>query len=191
MSNGINREADGFEYNKDAGQMRCPAGHLSVRKARTGKKTQNQRWTYYFMIERCQTCPLREGCYKSGAKSKTYSITIKSDIHQKAIDYQKTDEFKQKKKQRYKIEAKNAELKQSHGFKTCKFAGLFGMKIQAYVTAFVVNSKRIVRLIQLKKVKLKQQDSKIIQIMDIFKNKKKGAYYFENNKLLFQWPQSI
>ena len=63
------------------------------------------------------------------------------------------------------------------------------MKIQAYVTAFVVNSKRIVRLIQLKKVKLKQQDSKIIQIMDIFKNKKKGAYYFENNKLLFQWPQ--
>ena len=189
VSNGINREADGFEYNKDAGQMRCPAGHLSVRKARTGKKTQNQRWTYYFMIERCQTCPLREGCYKSGAKSKTYSITIKSDIHQKAIDYQKTDEFKQKKKQRYKIEAKNAELKQSHGFKTCKFAGLFGMKIQAYVTAFVVNSKRIVRLIQLKKVKLKQQDSKIIQIMDIFKNKKKGAYYFENNKLLFQWPR--
>ena len=188
VSNGINRDADGFEYNKDAGQMRCPAGYLSVRKARTGKKTQNQRWSYYFMIERCQTCPLREGCYKSGAKSKTYSITIKSDIHQKAMDYQKTDEFKQKKKQRYKIEAKNAELKQSHGFKTCKFAGLFGMKIQAYVTAFVVNSKRILRLIQLKKVKLKQQDSKIIQIMDIFKNKKKGAYYLKNNKLLFQWP---
>ena len=34
-----------------------------------------------------------------------------------------------KKKQRYKIEAKNAELKQSHGFQKCKFMGLFGMKI--------------------------------------------------------------
>ncbi|MDO5794950.1 MAG: transposase, partial [Turicibacter sp.] len=97
--------------------MRGPAGHLSVRKARIGKKNQkrNQSLTYYFDIEKCQTCSLREGCYKPGAKSKTYSITIKSDIHQKAIDDQKTDEFKEKKKQRYKIEAKNAELKQSHG----------------------------------------------------------------------------
>ncbi len=65
------------------------------------------------------------------------------------------------------------------------------MKIQAYLTAFVVNSKRIVRLIQLKKVKLKQQDPKLIQIMDIFKNKKKGAYYLKNNRLLFQWPHLI
>ena len=122
--NGGKREVEGFEYNKDAGQMRCPAGHLSVRKARTGKKNQktNQSLTYYFEIEKCKHCPLRDGCYKPGAKSKTYSMTLKSDIHQKAIDYQKTNEFKDRKKQRYKIEAKNAELKQSHGFQKCKFA---------------------------------------------------------------------
>ena len=122
--NGGKREVEGFEYNKDAGQMRCPAGHLSVRKARTGKKNQktNQSLTYYFEIEKCKHCPLRDGCYRPGAKSKTYSMTLKSDIHQKAIDYQKTNEFKDRKKQRYKIEAKNAELKQSHGFQKCKFA---------------------------------------------------------------------
>ena len=40
--NGGKREVEGFEYNKDAGQMRCPAGHLSVRKARTGKKNQKR-----------------------------------------------------------------------------------------------------------------------------------------------------
>ncbi len=28
-------------------------------------------------------------------------------------------------------------------------------------------------------------DDEIIQIMDLFRNKKKGAYYFENNKLFF------
>lgn len=39
---GGKREVDGFEYNKDAGQMRCPAGYLSVRKARTGKKNQKK-----------------------------------------------------------------------------------------------------------------------------------------------------
>ena len=189
--NGGKRETEGFEYNKDAGQMRCPAGHLSVRKARTGKKNQkkNQSLTYYFEIEKCKRCPLRNGCYKPGAKSKTYSLTIKSETHQKAIDYQKTDEFKDKKKQRYKIEAKNAELKQSHGFQKCKFTGLFGMKIQAYVTAIVVNSKRIVKLIQIKEEELKRDHLKISRILDFLINKKKGAYYFKNNKLLFQCPR--
>ncbi|MGL4373226.1 MAG: transposase, partial [Turicibacter sp.] len=159
VMNGGKRENQGFEYNKDAGQMRCPAGELSHRKARTGKKNQkiNQSTTYYFDIEKCKTCPLREGCYKPGAKSKTYSITIKSDIHQKAMNYQKTEEFKTRKKERYKIEAKNAELKQSHGFERCKFAGLFGMKIQAFMSAIVVNSKRIVKLVQLDEEKKRKE----------------------------------
>ena len=188
--NGGKREVEGFEYNKDAGQMRCPAGHLSVRKARTGKKNQkkNQSLTYYFEIEKCKHCPLRDGCYKPGAKSKTYSMTLKSDIHQKAIDYQKTNEFKDRKKQRYKIEAKNAELKQSHGFQTCKFARLFGMKIQAYLTAFVVNTKRIVKLVTEKQAIFQIGLLDLIQKMDMIENKEKGAYYFINNKLLFQWP---
>ncbi len=178
--NGGKRETEGFEYNKDAGQMRCPAGHLSIKKAQTGKKNQkkNQCLTHYFDIEKCKVCPLREGCYKPGAKSKTYSITIKSEIHQQAIDYQKTDEFKEKKKQRYKIEAKNAELKQSHGFKRCKFVGLFGMKSQAYLTAFVVNAKRIVKLIAINSINITRLNSKIIQIMDVIRYTQKGAYYF-------------
>lgn len=85
--NGGKRETEGFEYNKDAGQMRCPAGYLSLRKARTGKKNQqqNQSLTHYFDIKKCQICLLREGGYKPGSKSKTYSITIKSEIHQKRL----------------------------------------------------------------------------------------------------------
>lgn len=154
--NGGKRETEGFEYNKDVGQMRCPAGHLSIRKARTGKKNQkkNQCQTHYFDIEKCKVCSLREGCYKSEAKSKTYFITIKSAIHQQAIEYQKTDEFKEKKKQRYKIEAKHAELKQFNGFKRCKFVGLFGMKSQVYLMAFVVNAKRIVKLMAINSLKI-------------------------------------
>ena len=191
--NGGKRETEGVEYNKDAGQMRCPAGYLSLRKARTGKKNQqqNQSLTHYFDLEKCQICPLREGCYQPGAKSKTYSITIKSEIHQKAIDYQKTDEFKEKTKQRYKIEAKNAELKQPHGFKTCKFVGILVIKCQAYLTAFVVNSKRIVKFIEPQRAIIKKSCFKATQIADLFGYKKKGAYYFKNNKLLFQWLHKI
>lgn len=109
--NGGKREVEGVEYHKDTGQMRCPAGHLSYRKARTGKKDKNQSMTYYFQILKCQKCPLREGGYKPGAKTRTYSVTIKSDIHQKEINYEKTEEFTIKRKRRYKIEAKNADLK--------------------------------------------------------------------------------
>ena len=189
--NGGKREVEGFEYNKDAGQMRCPAGHLSFRKARTGKKDKNQSMTYYFQILKCQKCPLREGCYKPGAKSRTYSIIIKSDIHQRAIDYQNTEEFKLKRKDRYKIEAKNGELKQSHGFGRCKFVGLFGMKLQAYLTAFVVNSKRIVKLMELSRENTEDIPQIFIHFMDITKRKRKGANYFENNSLLFQCPQIV
>ena len=53
----------------------------------------------------------KEGCYKDGAKSKTYSVTIKSDIHKSQIAFQESEYFKEKSKERYKIEAKNSELK--------------------------------------------------------------------------------
>ena len=45
------------------------------------KTNKNQSQTYYFDIEKCKVCPMREGCYKEGAKSKTYSVTIMSDTH--------------------------------------------------------------------------------------------------------------
>ena len=40
---------------------------------------------------------------------------------------------------RYKIEAKNAELKQRHGFDVARASGLFSMELQAATTIFVVN----------------------------------------------------
>ena len=115
-------------------------------------------------------------------------MIIKFDIHQKAINDQKTDEFKDKKKQRYQIEAKTAESKQSHGFQTCKFARLFGMKIQAYLTAFVVNAKRMVKLVSEKQALFQINLDVIKQKMDIIGNKKKEPIILKNNNLLFQWP---
>ena len=73
---------------------------------------------------------LREGCYKEGAKSKTYSVTIKSTEHKEQEAFQKSEEFKEIAKERYKIEAKNSELKHRHGYDIASSAGLFGMEIQ-------------------------------------------------------------
>ena len=114
ISQGFRSESEQWEYNKDAGMYICPAGHMAIRKAKQGKK--NHRWnqalTYYFDVEKCKTCALREGCYKAGAKFKTYSVTIKTDTQQEQLAFQETTEFKEiYRNERYKIEAKNAELK--------------------------------------------------------------------------------
>ncbi|MER2071314.1 MAG: IS5/IS1182 family transposase, partial [Psychrobacillus sp.] len=55
--------------------------------------------------------------------------------------------FKQLAKERYKIEAKNSELKSGHGYDTAISTGLFGMEIQGATTIFVVNLKRILKLL--------------------------------------------
>lgn len=51
---------------------------------------------------------------------------------------------------RYKIEVKNAELKQRHGLDVARASGLFSMELQAATTIFVVNMKRIMTLIDQK-----------------------------------------
>lgn len=147
-THGTRNKEDEFIYNKDAGMYICPAGHLSVRKARQGKKNRgkNQAIAYYFDIEKCKNCSLKDGCYKSGAKSKTYSVTLKSQEHQDQMNFQETDYFKKKSKHRYKIEAKNSELKNVHGYGRASSYGIDNMQMQGAMAIFVVNLKRILKL---------------------------------------------
>ena len=149
ITNGKRGEDRGFEFNKDADMYVCPAGHLATKKSIKKRKdsSQNTQLKYYFDIEKCKVCPLREGCYREGAKTKTYSVTIKSTEHMDQEAFQETEEFKRLARERYKIEAKNSELKHRHGYEKANSSGLFGMKIQGVATIFVVNMKRIIKLI--------------------------------------------
>ena len=149
IAQGARKDEDKFDYNKDADRFVCPAGHMAIRKARQGKKNigQNQNHTYYFDVEKCKSCPLKEGCYKDGAKTKTYSVTIKSDLHQKQISFQESDYYREKAKHRYKIEAKNSELKNVHGYNRAVAYGINNMQMQGAMAIFTVNLKRILKLI--------------------------------------------
>ena len=126
VTQGFRKKEDEFEFNKDAGMYVCKAGHMAIRKARQGKKevAENQTDTYYFDIEKCKYCPFKEGCYKEGAKSKSYSVSIKSNEHTEQAEFQESDYFKEKSKERYKIEAKNSELKHRHGYDVASSSGL-------------------------------------------------------------------
>jgi transposase len=149
VTQGFRKKEDEFEFNKDAGMYVCKAGHMAIRKARQGKKdvATNQVDTYYFDIEKCRVCPFKDGCYKEGAKSKSYSVSIKSNIHTEQINFQESDYFKEKSKERYKIEAKNSELKHRHGYDIAESSGLIGMELQGAMAIFTVNLKRILKLI--------------------------------------------
>lgn len=149
VTQGFRKKEDEFEFNKDAGMYVCKAGHIAVRKARQGKKGEasNQTDTYYFDIEKCKHCPYKEGCYKDGSKSKSYSVIIKSDEHTEQTKFQESDYFKEKSKERYKIEAKNSELKHRHGYDVASSSGLVGMEMQGAMAIFIVNLKRILKLI--------------------------------------------
>lgn len=149
VTNGLRKEEDKWIFNKDAGMVVCPAGHLATRKANkkaNKKKSKNACVTFYFDVEKCQHCPLREGCYKDGQRSKSYAITILSDTHQKQKNFQETAEFKELSKKRYMIEAKNAELKSCYGYDRAQSSGLLAMDIQAAMAIFDANLKRIMRL---------------------------------------------
>jgi hypothetical protein len=149
IAQGSRKDEDKFDYNKDAGMFVCPAGHLAIRKAREGKKNvgKNQSYIYFFDVEKCKTCPLKDGCYKPGAKTRTYAVTIKSTIHQEQQVFQETDYFKEKAKHRYKIEAKNSELKNVHGYDRATSYGIENMQMQGALAIFTVNLKRIIKLI--------------------------------------------
>ncbi|KAA6305766.1 hypothetical protein EZS27_042579, partial [termite gut metagenome] len=89
---------------------------------------------------------LKEGCYKPDAKTKSYSVSIKCDEHREQLNFQETDYFKEKAKHRYKIEAKNSELKNVHGYAKADSYGITNMQMLGAMAIFTVNLKRILKL---------------------------------------------
>jgi hypothetical protein len=150
ITQGGRKKEEEFQFNKDAGMYVCKAGHMAIRRARQGKKDvgKNQVDTYYFDVEVCKRCPFKEGCYTEGAKSKTYSVSIKSGEHTEQMAFQESEYFKVKAKERYKIEAKNSELKHRHGYDVASSSGLIGMELQGAMAIFTVNVKRILKLMK-------------------------------------------
>ena len=148
ISHGFRKEEDKFEFNKDAGMFVCPAGHMAIRKACQGKRSPgvNRTMVYFFDVDKCRNCSRRKGCYKEGANSKSYSVQIKSEEHKRQESFQNTEEFKEKARVRYKIEAKNAELKNVLGYDRATSYGMDCMRMQGALTIFVANLKRILKL---------------------------------------------
>ncbi|MCC5911724.1 MAG: IS1182 family transposase [Clostridiaceae bacterium] len=151
VTHGNKRNSGNFLFNKDAGMYVCPTGHMSIKKVskrpkKNAKDGKGDVETYFFDVERCKVCPSKEGCYREGSKTKSFSVSIMSNTHEEHAVFQETEYFKEKAKNRYIVEAKNSELKHRHGYDVASSSGLIGMRMQGAVTTFVVNLKRIMKL---------------------------------------------
>lgn len=127
----------------------CTAGHMAIKRVRNGGKKnpdKAQQTTFFFDVNKCKVCPLKDGCYKEGSKTKTYTYRRPSKLHQDQVDFQNSEEFKLLYKERYKIEAKNSELKHSYGMTKTQTSGLFGMQLQSIISIFTVSLKRIMTI---------------------------------------------
>jgi transposase len=140
---------DGFQFNKDANAMQCPAGELSttIHKAKA-KKGDSTYLTYRFSRKKCNSCPKKEGCPAFRKTMSYYRVVLLSDKMLERLEFEKTEHFSQRLKIRTRIEEKNGELKQAHGLRKADSTGLAAMRLQAYFTAFAVNAKRIVTIIE-------------------------------------------
>lgn len=143
---GTMEEREGFTFNKDANRVVCPAGHLSISSRRAKDRTGNDRMWYQFSRKACGVCALRDACAKKQGH-KRISFPIKTEQQLRQIEFMKTEEFRKWYRERYKIEAKNSELKYSYGYLEALYYGITGLKIQGAVALFACNLSRIVRLL--------------------------------------------
>ena len=136
---------DGFEYNKDAGMMQCPAGELAQTLCKRKAKNGNDYRIFFWSKDKCDKCPLKNTCKVGKSKTRSYGITIFSKENTDRLVFEESERFKERLKVRYKIEEKNGEMKQAHGLRFADSTGLEAMRLQMFFTAFVVNVKRIVK----------------------------------------------
>ena len=140
-----NSELDeGFSYNKDAHMLQCPAGNLAMRMDSQVAKSGNTHLKFVFSKKICKKCPLFEQCKINKGPEFSYCFTDPNEEHKARLNFENSDEFNKKLEVRHRIEEKNGEMKTTHGFRRADSVGLIAMRLQAYLTAVVVNMKRIV-----------------------------------------------
>ena len=118
----------------------CPVGHMPYIKQNRGKRKEHgSKHIRIILTRRSANYSKQEGCYKKGAKSKTYSVPIKTDEQLHQMEFQQTERFKEKVTKRYKIEAINAELKQVYSYDRAQSYGLSCMNLQGAMSIFAAN----------------------------------------------------
>lgn len=137
------RTWQGFKLNEKKGCLTCPQGKVSI-----GKAAQEDGYLYYFSTTDCQTCPSKSVCIKP--KETRARVFIKAGY----IFTGSQNRYRSRALRLRKIiERKFGEAKKWHGMARARYRGKWKVAIQIIMTFFVMNAKRIARLLKERPVK--------------------------------------
>jgi hypothetical protein len=129
-----------FSYDRENDVYRCPNGTTSSRKYHNPKLGGTQ----YFFGKACKGCPLRESC-TTNASGRSVFHSDYYDLYQQASARNASEEGQAEFRRRWRVEQKNAELKNDCGLGAPKTRSQKALGIKAILAAIAVNLKLTVR----------------------------------------------
>jgi transposase len=143
-------DPDIFTYNKDKDAFRCAQGHWLERKTTDEQEKENYLRRYKIKSGICFQCPMSQRCFEKPPTRETRKSVGRNlhwKIQAKTKRREKTKLFRQALGERqWKMEGLFAEGKIQHGLDHARYRGRSKMQIQAYMTAFVQNLKRLLEI---------------------------------------------
>ncbi len=131
-----------FPYEAENDRYLCPAGQpLNY----GGCSHRNHSWTYIGTRKRCGPCALRSQC--TSAAFRCLVIHQHEPARQRARELVHTPEFAHAQRQRKKVEALFAELKNQIGLRRLRLRRLKFVREQFFLAAAAQNIKRLVRFL--------------------------------------------
>ncbi len=127
-------------------ELTCPSGQSTRQRYRTRKDTGD---SYRFKASQCRACPLRAACLPNPASAHGRSV-VKNDYeaeYAQVAAKAQTAEYHQTRRIHPKIERKLNEMARHHQARRACYRGLAKVLTQGVLTAWVVNIKRMVRLL--------------------------------------------
>ena len=131
-----------FKYDGKNKIVKCPAGKILTRRTEN-----NQGWIYRSRAKDCRHCRLRKRCLNENVRSRSIMISNGYEALLRARRRHREPDKKFMKtysRHRYQVEGMHGEAKTQHGLRRAVRRGLSNVAIQAYLTAAVINLKRLV-----------------------------------------------
>jgi transposase len=131
-----------FTYQPESNSYRCPAGEqLNY----VGLNVRNRAHAYIGSAKRCGACSQKAQC--TTGRYKYLAIHIHESVRQRARELAQTPEFAKAQRQRKKVEALFAELKNQIGLRRLRLRRMKFVREQFWLAATVQNIKRLVRFL--------------------------------------------
>lgn len=132
-----------FKYDSKHMIVTCPAG-----KTLTKRSENKQGWAYRSQAKDCKNCKLKNRCLSENVRSRTILISngYEALVRARRRHRRPDDKFvKTYRRHRWKVEGMHGEAKTQHGLRRAVRRGLANVAIQAYLTAAVINLKRLAK----------------------------------------------